>query len=232
MLDEFKAKLLEGYNSDSNYQRLIEVLEKNNANEAEDRASLPFSRDDNGLLWHHDDTARLCIPDNLIAEVLKIAHTEAGHPGAARTFERAASSWYIRHLSRHVRKFLRHCPQCRVFQTPRHAPFGSLQPIQTPPAPFHTITIDFILALPSSGDFNAVMSVTDKFSKRVTLIPGKDDWTAAQWAEALLDQLWLADWGLPKVIISDRDRKFLSNFWTALFKKLGVQLFYSIAYHP
>ena len=126
MLDKFKAKLLEGYNSNSNYQRLIEVLEKNNANEAEDSASLPFSRDDNGLLWHHDDTARLCIPDNLIAEVLKIAHTEAGHPGAARTFERAASSWYIRHLSRHVRKFLRHCPQCRVFQTPRHAPFGSL----------------------------------------------------------------------------------------------------------
>jgi len=76
------------------------------------------------------------------------------------------------------------------------------------------------------------MSVTCKFSKRVTLIPGKKTWSAKQWAEALLDRLYLADWGLPKVILSDRDRKFLSEFWSALFTRLGVQLLYSTAYHP
>src|SRR5208282_6226811 len=131
------------------------------------------TKDENNLIWHtRSDALRLCIPQSLIGDVLKIAHTDAGHPGAARTFERAVSSWYIRRLGQHVRDFLRHCPECLVYQTRRHRPYGSLQPIQSPSVPFHTITIDFILALPKSKEgFDCAMSVTYKFSKRTTLIP-------------------------------------------------------------
>ena len=118
-------------------------------------------------------------------------------------------------------------------QTRRHAPYGSLQPIQSPPVPFFTLTLDFILALPLSKEgFNALMSVTCKFSKRVTLIERKDTWTAEDWAHAFLNRLDLVDWGLPGELITDRDPKFLSKFWTALFEKLGVKLLYSTAYHP
>jgi transposase InsO family protein len=233
MSEDFRAQLLTGYATDPAYRRILDVLDQNDAVADSNKADLPFSRDDKGLIWHHNDISRLCIPDSLVGEILRIAHTEAGHPGFARTFERASSSWYIQKLGRHVRDFLRHCPECLVYQTRRHAPYGSLQPIPAPPVPFHTITIDFILALPETQQgFNAVMSVTDKFSKRITLILGKDTWSAADWASALLERLWLADWGLPKVIISDRDKKFLSAFWSALFEKLGVRLLYSTAYHP
>jgi hypothetical protein len=65
-----------------------------------------------------------------------------------------------------------------------------MQPILTPPIPFHTITIDFILRLPTSFDgYDCVMSVTDKFTKRVTFIPGKTTWKAKDWARALLAHL-------------------------------------------
>ncbi len=53
-----------------------------------------------------------------------------------------------------------------------------------------------------------------------------------QWAHAFLKRLDLIDWGLPGELITDRDPKFLSKFWTALFAKLGVKLLYSTAYHP
>ena len=234
MSDSFKQRLLEGYQQDPDYNRIISVLEANSNLTDENRATVPFLKDGDGLIWHTgSDILRLCIPQSLVGEVLKIAHTDVGHPGAARTFERAASSWYIRHLTRHVRDFLHHCPECLVFQTRRHLPYGSLQPIQSPKVPFHTITIDFILALPKSkGGFDCALSVTCKYSKRITLIPGKSTWTANQWAEALLERLWIADWGLPKVILSDRDRKFLSQLWSGLFERLGVDLLYSTAYHP
>ncbi len=76
------------------------------------------------------------------------------------------------------------------------------------------------------------MSVTDKFSRKVTLIPGKSTFNAEDWAHRFLRRLQKIDWGLPKQLISDRDRKFLSEFWKAIFSKLGVKLLYSTAYHP
>lgn len=76
------------------------------------------------------------------------------------------------------------------------------------------------------------MFVTCKFSKRITLIKGVDTWTAEQWAQAFLKRLDLINWGPFGELITDRDPKFLSEFWTALFEKLGVKLLYSTAYHP
>ena len=38
--------------------------------------------------------------------------------------------------------------------------------------------------------------------------------------------------GLPHKIISDRDSKFTSNFWRAVFQAIGTKLAFSTAYHP
>ncbi len=74
--------------------------------------------------------------------------------------------------------------------------------------------------------------MTCKISKQVTFIEGADTWSAEQWANAFLNRLDLIDWGLQGELIINRDPKFLSKFWTALFTKLGVKLLYRTAYHP
>ena len=90
-----------------------------------------------------------------------------------------------------------------------------------------------MLALPLSKEkYNMIMSVTCKFSKRITLIKSADTWTAEQWAHTFLNRLDQIDWGLPGELIINCNPKFLSKFWTTLFTKLGVKLLYSIAYHP
>lgn len=129
------------------------------------------------LIFHLDrltGVRRLCIPSSVAPELLAIAYGE-GHPGFSRCHEIISRSWFIRGLTKVLRSFIRHCPQCLALQTRRHAPYSSLQPIQLPPVPFFTLTLDFVLALPvSKKSYNALMSVTCKFSKRVTLIEGKD----------------------------------------------------------
>ncbi|SCO30823.1 uncharacterized protein FFMR_02024 [Fusarium fujikuroi] len=108
----------------------------------------------------------------------------------------------------------------------------------------HTIAIDFITDLPpvpSAGSpwaisgfdlYDQLMTVTCAASKRCLLVPGYSMYTAEDWAIALSRQLLLADWGIPKVIISDRDRKFTSAFWRKLWEVFGCKLVMTTAYHP
>lgn len=175
----------------------------------------------------------MCLPTPVLKDIFAITYDENGHLGFAKVYERIINSFYICNLTEKLKDYLKHCLQCQINQTRRHKPYGSLQPILSPPIPFHTLTIDFILALPQSIlGLDCLMSVTCKFSKRVSLIPGKNTWSAGEWSSALLERLEIADWGLPKVIISDRDKKFLSQLWEGLFCKLGVKLLYFTAYHP
>ena len=75
------------------------------------------------------------------------------------------------------------------------------------------------------------MSIFCKFIKRITFVLNKFTWFAAQWEKALLNRLDIANWKLLKTIISDRDRKFLSEMWTIIFKKLKIKLLYFTVYH-
>ena len=67
----------------------------------------------------------------------------------------------------------------------QHAPYGALQPVVGPPISFHTIMADFILGLPKSkNSIDTIITVTCKFSKKVEFMPGKETYTAADWAKA------------------------------------------------
>ena len=232
MNTEFREKIINGYKGDKKIERLRQTVEENTKLE-EDAANIPW-RLDNDLLLHvngYTGIERPCLPASYLREVFELVHQQ--HQGFQVYYDRIVSSWYVHHLARKLRSFLRHCPECQIFQTRRHKPYGQLQPIPTVAIPFWALTLDFILALPESKEgYNYAMSVTCKFSKRVTIIPGNAKFTARQWAKALLERLELADWGIPKVIISDRDRKFISELWSEVFKGLGVELLYSTAYHP
>ena len=200
-----------------------------------DQQSGIFELNTNKLIFYLDrsiDGCCLCISPSVAPKLLAIAHGER-HPGFSHCYEIISRSWFIRRLTNLLRSFIHHCPQCLSLQTRRHAAYGLLQPIQLPSVPFFTLTLDFVLALPVSKEgYNALISVTYKFSKRVTLIKGKDTFTAKDWSHAFLAKLDFVDWGLSGDFITDRDPKFLSKFWTSLFEKLGVKLLYSTAYHP
>lgn len=218
---EFKAQLSQAYDKDKFFSNA-----KQHAIAQPD--SGPFSWYDD-LLWMK---GRLCVPKELIGDIFRTMHDEQFHVGLHRLYPRVREQYYIRKLDKRLRTYLAHCNDCQRLQTKRHRPFGSLQPIYTPATPFHTITIDFILGLPYNNNLNTIMSCTDKFSKRVILVPGHDKYTASAWAHNLLDELLKCDWGLPSAIISDRDPKFLSDMWKAIFQRMGVTLLHSTAYHP
>jgi hypothetical protein len=65
----------------------------------------------------------------------------------------------------------------------------------------------------------------------IRLIPTRTTITAEELALLFFDN-WYCENGLPRDIVSDRDKLFVSKFWRALHKLTGVSLKLSSSYHP
>lgn len=231
MSDDFKARLIKAYDQDAQWKKVLDLLKQP---ESELPAGFRFRKHDDliYLTSEHPGKRRLCIPESLEKEVFQLAHDGNFHAGFHTTYARISPSVYIRGLSKHLHIYLKHCPECQLNQTKRHPTYGELNPIATPPIPFHTIAIDFIVALPYWEGMNMLLTCTCKFTKKKLLVPGFDEWNTENWANTFLVALTSHDWGIPVAIISDRDSKFMSDFWKAIFRRLGTTLATSTAYHP
>ena len=91
--------------------------------------------------------------------------------------------------------------------------------------------MDFIVQLPKTKTgHDAILVVVDRLSKRVHFIPTTTNATAPEVAKLFFNQVFRLH-GLPQVIMSDRDPKFVSKFWQDLLKQLGTKAAMSTAHH-
>ncbi|MBW0581784.1 hypothetical protein O181_121499 [Austropuccinia psidii MF-1] len=105
--------------------------------------------------------------------------------------------------------------------------------IQEPKSPWEVVHMDWVTALPPSGDksYNACLVIVDRYSKTPIFLPCHKDDTAMDTALLLWSRV-ISHTGLFKNIISDRDPKFTSALWTNLHRLFGTKLSFSTAYHP
>lgn len=78
---------------------------------------------------------------------------------------------------------------------------------------------------------DAAYVVVCRLTKMVHLVPTHTTASAEDTAELFFKEVFRLH-GLPSSIVSDRDSKFTSDFWQALFKLTGTSLDMSTAYHP
>jgi hypothetical protein len=71
----------------------------------------------------------------------------------------------------------------------------------------------------------------DRFSKLAILSACKKSISAEATAKLFFERIWV-HFGLPKTIISDRDRRFLSTFWSSLWSLMDTKLTQSTTFHP
>ena len=94
------------------------------------------------------------------------------------------------------------------------------------------MSLDFIVQLPQSTQGNdSIVCIVDRLSKRVHLAAVKSSITAPAFARVFTEVVFKHH-GMPETLVSDRDSKFISEFWRSLFKLLGTHLNISTAYHP
>jgi hypothetical protein len=92
--------------------------------------------------------------------------------------------------------------------------------------------MDFITHLPKPTKGNdCVIVFVDKLSKTAHFAACKNSASALDVAEIFLDKIFKLH-GLPTKIISDRDSRFTSKFWTTIMNAMNVKLGMSTAFHP
>jgi hypothetical protein len=108
---------------------------------------------------------------------------------------------------------------------------GLLQPLPIPDKPWDAISMDLITQLPrTKKDMNAIAVFVDRLSKQDIFVPTMTSVSAKELAHLFFQHVYRYH-GIPSSIVSDRDTRFTSAFWSSLFKLMNTSLDLSTAYH-
>ncbi|MBW0565691.1 hypothetical protein O181_105406 [Austropuccinia psidii MF-1] len=117
------------------------------------------------------------------------------------------------------------CDRCRKAKRSTGKKFGMMIHIKEPKSPWEVVHMDWVTALPPSGDksYNDCLVIVDRYSKTPIFLPCHKDETAMDKA-LLLWSIVISHTGLFKNIVSDRDPKLTSALWTNLHRLFGTKL--------
>jgi hypothetical protein len=153
---------------------------------------------DNGQL-------RLCIPRKLYTPFLQMAHKRNNHSRIDCTYQKL----------------------CLVNKRINYTPSRKLIPIAEPASPWELVTMDFAVKLPpckpkgglwaqltehtTTATYDSFLTITDKLTKYVVLVPGYETWTAQEWVQAYFDKAFPM-FRVPGAAILDCSSVFVSLF--------------------
>jgi hypothetical protein len=112
--------------------------------------------------------------------------------------------------------FVAKCLDCQQVKVNHHHLAGLLQPHDVPMSKWEFISIDFVVGLPlTSHRHNAILVIVDNLTKSAHFILVRDTYNFTDVAHVFVSEV-IRLHGIPKKIISDRDSRFTSRFWTIL----------------
>ena len=223
------------------YRDIIEEIESTGMNEIT-RGQEKYRKQKNLLMIHvtgqPEDVQywRVVVPDDLEVKSLLVSELHSvpysAHPGVQRTIGKVRRYFWWKGMAGDIREFVESCPTCQLEKTDHTMKKGSLQSLAIPEAKWQEVSVDFVTDLPAAADSeDSIMTVVDRATKMVHLIPCKKTTTAGE-AARLYWQHVVKLHGVPRAIHTDRGAQFVGRWWREIWTLLGTKLRYGTAYHP
>ncbi|MBW0560288.1 hypothetical protein O181_100003 [Austropuccinia psidii MF-1] len=166
--------------------------------------------------------SRLLI-NTIIHELYDVIYSR--HLSEDRTLEKVKNCAWWPSCIKETIEYFHTCDRWQKANRSTGKKFGLMIHIQKPKSPWAVVHMDWVTALPPSGEkrYNACLVIVERYSKTPIFLPcHKDD--AARDTALLLWSRLISHTGLFKNIISDRDPKFTSALSTNLHRFFETKL--------
>jgi hypothetical protein len=192
-----------------------------------------YSLEANRLLRYR---GRMYIPENgdIRSIILKEAHRAlyCAHPGVKKMYADMRKLFFWVGMKCDVVHFIAKCLECQQVKADHHHPTILLQPHDVPMSKWEVISMDFVVGLSlTSHRHNVILVIVDKLTKSAHFIPVRYTYDVTDVPRVFASEV-ICLHKIPKKIISNRDSRFTSRFWTSLQLTLGTRLKLSTTYHP
>ncbi|MBW0471998.1 hypothetical protein O181_011713 [Austropuccinia psidii MF-1] len=170
-----------------------------------------------GLLYHREKhTTAVTVVDrdhiSLILQECDEFHY-MGHISEDRAKERVESTALWPKCEQELSVYINICERFKKTKRKHGGKYGLLKHIEEQKQPWETIKTDWVTGLVPGGkeNFNACLIIVDRLSKSLRCLPCHKEDTAMDITFLFWNNI-ISTSGVPKIIISDRDPKFTSEF--------------------
>lgn len=174
------------------------------------------------------EVPRPFIPAALRKQVFEHIHNLA-HTGIKATTKLIKKNFVWPSINKDVQLFCRNCIPCQKTKVHKHNQ-TAFQQIDTPNERFEHVHIDIVGPLPSSEGFSHCLTCIDRFTRWPEAIPITD--TKAETIAKAFFFNWIARFGTPLRVTTDRGAQFESELFSEFNKLLGIRKIHTTAFHP
>lgn len=240
MSSDLIFKIREGQKKDPAFQEIFEILKNRLPVPKRMKSYIKHFRIEDRVLMYsivsESADLRICLPNagSLRADVLKQHHDDiaGGHFGVYKTAQAIRRTYYWPSMLRDIKKYVASCDTCQRMKHSTHRTEGLLQPLPVPEGRWTHLTMDFMSGLPTTPrGYDMVLVLVDRMTKRAHFIPTRKTLNAEGVARLFVQEIYRLH-GVPKIITTDRDIRFVNDFWKAINHILGVELQFSTARNP
>ena len=151
------------------------------------------------------------------------------HPGICATQRLITERFVWPGMNTNARKWTKACLQCQRSKIQCHT-VTPLSSFATPDARFDQVHIDIVGPLFPSRGYSYLLTFIDRFTRWPEALPMTN--ITAETVDITFTTGWIAQFGVPLTITSDRGRQFESGLWASLMKLLGCKHLRTTSYHP
>ncbi|SGY81038.1 BQ5605_C009g05444 [Microbotryum silenes-dioicae] len=215
----FLKALKDGYLNNTHCQQVIKNID-----------STPGYSYKDGIAWFE---GRILLPKtgDFCENAIHDAHNATGHFGLHKTYKRLQRDFIWSGMKESCKEYVESCSVCQTMKMYGTGFAGRIHNLNVPDRPMREVGLDFVGPLIPSNGNDALLTVTDHLSGYVHIIPCRTMDNATTTADRFFDG-WHQYFGMPQVLVSDRDKLFTSEFWRAYTGRMGTKLAMSTVFHP